>query len=116
MNKKSLGICVIGTGRAGLIHANNFVKNIKHAELVALVDPNKSSLAIAGKDLGIVNLYADYKEAIISNEDVDAVVIATPTHFHRDIALFAAGHGKHILCEKPMAMDVRECEDMIKAG
>ncbi|HCO82643.1 MAG TPA: oxidoreductase [Arenibacter sp.] len=116
MKKGYIGICVIGTGRAGLIHARNFIKNIKFAELVALVDSNETSLNQASKDLGVSNIYADYKNAISSNKDIDAVVITTPTHSHHEIALFAASHGKHILCEKPMAMNEKECEDIIIAA
>ena len=64
MKKGYIGICVIGTGRAGLIHARNFIKNIKFAELVALVDSNETSLNQASKDLGVSNIYADYKKLI----------------------------------------------------
>ena len=46
---------------------------------------------------------------------VDAVVVVTPTSLHREVVLAAAKAGKHVLCEKPMAMDVRECDDMIDA-
>jgi myo-inositol 2-dehydrogenase/D-chiro-inositol 1-dehydrogenase/scyllo-inositol 2-dehydrogenase (NAD+) len=113
MKSGNIKICVIGTGRAGMIHARNFAKNVKFAELVAFVDPVNETLQKAGKELNVNNLYTDFKRALDTNEDIDAIVIATPTHFHNEIVIYAANHGKHILCEKPMAMNVLECENMI---
>ncbi len=53
--------------------------------------------------------------ALFSREDVDAVYIATPHQFHREHVLLAAQHGKHIIVEKPMALDLQDCDDMISA-
>jgi predicted dehydrogenase len=111
--RESIGICVIGSGRAGLIHAGNFAKTIKHAKLVAFVDPVKEQLEFAKKEFGVEKLYSSYSDAL-ANDAIDAVVIATPTVFHKEIAVAFAKQGKHILCEKPMAMDVAECEEMIQ--
>ena len=58
--------------------------------------------------------YADFRDAL-ADKRVDAVVVVTPTALHREVVLAAAKAGKHVLCEKPMAMDVRECDDMIAA-
>ena len=111
--KDAIGICVIGSGRAGLIHAGNFARNIKHAKLVAFVDPAKEQLALAKNEFGVNDLYSNYVDAL-GNDMIDAVVIATPTNFHREIAVAFANQGKHILCEKPMAMDAAECEHMVQ--
>jgi predicted dehydrogenase len=110
--RDSVGICVIGSGRAGLIHAGNFAKNIKHAKLIAFVDPAKEQLELAKNEFGVENLYSNYSDAL-NNDKIDAVIIATPTVFHKEIAVAFAKQGKHILCEKPMAMNVAECEEMI---
>src|SRR5690606_18303520 len=109
MSKKTIGVAVIGTGRAGMIHAQNFSKNVKHARLVAIVDSDYQNLQRAGDELGCSSLYTDYEAAIDENHDIDAIVVATPTVLHRHIVKYAAERGKHILCEKPMAMDLAEC-------
>lgn len=112
----SLCVCVIGSGRAGIIHARNFAADcVPGARLVALADPVPESLAAGVSETGAERSYADWRDAV-ADRDVDAVVIATPTAFHREIAIGAAQAGKHILCEKPMAMDASECGDMIAAA
>jgi len=112
---KKTGICVIGSGRAGMIHAENFVKNVPHAKLVALVDPVEQTAKDACASLGIDTYYLDYKQ-VLEDKNVDAVVIVTPTKFHVDIAVDSAKAGKHILCEKPMAMTAEECQKMNAAA
>jgi len=115
MNTSPLGIAVIGTGRAGLIHAGNFARSVPGARLVALVDPVVDSLVRAQDSLGVRDGLADYRLAL-ERADVQAVVIATPTVFHREIAVAAARAGKHVLCEKPMAMNVAECDEIVLAA
>ncbi len=115
MSSRSIAVGVIGTGRAGLIHARNFATRVPGAHLAALADPDEQTLARASQELPGVATYADPAEAI-ANSDVDAVVVATPTIFHEGIVVAAAKAGKHILCEKPMAMTVAECERMIAAA
>ena len=109
-----LGICVIGSGRAGMIHARNFARGLPGARLVALADPHAPTLQEAQRELEVETGYASYRDAL-SDPRVHAVVVVTPTSLHRQIVLDAASAGKHVLCEKPMAMDVRECDEMIAA-
>jgi len=111
---REIGVCVIGAGRAGRIHANNFRKSVPYARLVAVVDPNRETAEEAAKELEIGRYYTDYKDAL-QDDGVQAVVVVTPTAYHREIVIAAAQAGKHVLCEKPMAMDERECDDMIEA-
>jgi predicted dehydrogenase len=59
--------------------------------------------------------YYNSIEAILSDSDVDAVYIATPVYLHCEHVIQSAEHGKHILCEKPMAMNIEECKRMIDA-
>ncbi len=114
MKSGKLGIAVIGSGRAGLIHARNFASGIDGAKLVAMVDPFADALSSALLELGIERGYHDYRDAL-ADPDIDAVVIVTPTVYHKDIVLAAALAGKHVLCEKPMAMDADECRVMNEA-
>lgn len=112
--KSTVNVCVIGSGRAGMIHARNFARSVPNARLVAMVDPVKETAISACQELGIKTWYDDYRQALASS-DIDAVVVVTPTAYHRQIVVDAAVAGKHILCEKPMAMTVDECQAMIDA-
>lgn len=115
MNTSPLGLAVIGAGRAGMIHAGNFLRSVSGARLVALADPIPETLRKAGESTGLAALHADYR-AVLSDPEVHAVVIATPTELHEEIAVAAAQAGKHILCEKPMAMTTAACDAMIAAA
>ena len=110
-----INVCLIGTGRAGMIHGKNFARRIENAKLIALCDPSKESLAAAQKEVDCQYIYEDYHE-VMENPEIDAVVIVTPTVYHKEIALAAAAAKKHILCEKPLAMDEAECLEMIQAA
>ena len=114
MIKKEIGICIIGAGRAGMIHALNFRSRVSNAKVVAIADPSREAGMKACEELGITTWYPGYKEAL-QDAHVDAVVVVAPTAYHREIVVACAKAGKHVLCEKPMAMDELECDDMIKA-
>ena len=113
LNEK-IGVCVIGSGRAGMIHARNFARALPNAELVAMVDPAEDTVQNACAELEIETYYTDYKEAL-TDDTIDAVIVVTPTVLHREIVVAAATSGKHVLCEKPMAMNGDECDEMIIA-
>jgi myo-inositol 2-dehydrogenase/D-chiro-inositol 1-dehydrogenase/scyllo-inositol 2-dehydrogenase (NAD+) len=115
MRSDTVGVGIIGAGRAGMGHARNFAFGINGARLVAIAEPNATIRATASAELKGVQAYAHYEE-LLQNKDVHAVFIVTPTAFHRDIAVRAAQAGKHIFCEKPMAMTAPECQDMIAAA
>ncbi|MDO4943204.1 MAG: Gfo/Idh/MocA family oxidoreductase [Lachnospiraceae bacterium] len=108
-------LCLIGSGRAGMIHARNFVGSVPGAAMVAVCDPIEETAKCASKELGLDRYYTDYKD-VISDKTIDAVIIACPTKFHKEIAVAAANAGKHIFCEKPMAMNEKECDEMIQAA
>lgn len=111
---KNLGICLIGAGRAGMIHARNFMNKVPGAHMEAVVDYLEDVAKAAAEELGVEKYYTDYHK-ILSDEAVDAVVVVSPTNLHRGIVIDCAKAGKHIFCEKPMAMNTQECQDMIDA-
>lgn len=113
--EKQVNVCLIGCGRAGLIHARNFSKSIDKGRLIALCDPTPEKLTSAQKELNCSYTYKNYKEAL-KNPEIDAVIVVTPTVYHKEIVVDAAKAGKHILCEKPLAMDENECLEMIQAA
>lgn len=112
MDANKIGVCVIGAGRAGQIHARNFRSQIPQARLVAVCDPNEAVARQAALELEIDAWYTDYNDALADSR-VDAVVVVTPTIYHKELVVAAAKAGKHVLCEKPMAMNVDECDEMI---
>jgi myo-inositol 2-dehydrogenase/D-chiro-inositol 1-dehydrogenase/scyllo-inositol 2-dehydrogenase (NAD+) len=98
-----------------MIHARNIVNNVPNARLVALADAYGEALQKAGTELGIKRKYSDYRRAL-DDQDIDAVFIVTPTVSHRDIVVQATQAGKHVFCEKPMAMNEAECIEMIQTA
>ena len=113
--KQKISVALIGSGRAGMIHARNFKGSVPCAKIVAVCDPVPEAAKSAAQELEIDLCYTDYKQ-VMENEDIDAVIVATPTKYHCEIVIAAANAGKHILCEKPMAMSVEECDRMDEAA
>lgn len=114
MEKDKIGICIIGTGRAGILHGGMFNK-IPHARLVAVVDSDEEKAQIAAKELEVEKYYKNYQDAC-NDEKIDAVCIVTPTFTHCEIAVACANAGKHIFSEKPMAITPDECDMMIESA
>ena len=115
MRDNKINVGLIGSGRAGMIHGRNFKGSVYDAQIVAVCDPVEEAAIAAAKELEIEKHYTDYIN-IINDDSIDAVIIATPTKFHCEIAVAAANAGKHILCEKPLAVDVNECNLMDEAA
>ena len=107
-------VCLIGCGRAGMIHARAYNSQVMGAELIGLCDPFEESLNNAQKELNVKYTYTDYKD-VMANPEIDAVVVVTPTKLHKEIVVAAANAHKNVFCEKPMADSKQECEEMIEA-
>jgi predicted dehydrogenase len=93
-----------------------FSNATRNSQLVALISDDPPKLQKLSKKYGVQHtyLYEQYDECLKSGE-VDAVYIALPNHLHCDFTVRAAEAGVHVLCEKPMAVSVSECEQMIAA-
>lgn len=90
-----------------------FANAKKNSELVALVSDDPAKLKTLGRKYGAMTFsYEGYRKAL---EQVDAVFIALPNTLHRAYTELAAAANVHVLCEKPLAMDVSDCEQMIEA-
>ncbi len=114
MANQALGICLIGAGRAGMIHAKNFQNKVEGARMVAVVDVVEESAKEAALSLGIDTYYTDYR-SMLQNPDVNAVIVVSPTNLHKQIVIDCANAKKHVFCEKPMAMNTQECDEMVRA-
>jgi predicted dehydrogenase len=107
-------ICMIGAGRVGKLHSGTLRRYIPDGEVVALVDTQQAILDETGDEFGIENRFTSLEKAL-EKVDFDAVVITTPTFTHKPLAVMAAERGKHVFLEKPMAMDLEECDAIIGA-
>jgi myo-inositol 2-dehydrogenase/D-chiro-inositol 1-dehydrogenase/scyllo-inositol 2-dehydrogenase (NAD+) len=106
---------VAGAGRAGQVHADSLVRHAPEGKLVALVDRDAAALEKAGERFGVESRFGSLEEAM-DRIAFEAVVLTTPTFTHRELATAAAARGKHILCEKPMALTIAECDEMLAAA
>ncbi|MBQ3459955.1 MAG: Gfo/Idh/MocA family oxidoreductase [Solobacterium sp.] len=112
--QKKIRVCLIGCGRAGMIHARSYMGGVSGAVLAALCDPSADTLKAAAEETGVTKLYSDWHD-VMKDEEIDAVIVVTPTQFHHDVVISAASAGKHVFCEKPMASTEAECDEMIAA-
>ncbi len=110
-----LRFCLVGAGRAAKVHANSLVHHIPAATLVAVVDPVPEALQATADQFGVEHRFSTLVEALQAL-DFDAVVITTPTFTHKDLATTAAGAGKHVFLEKPMALNLAECDAIIRSA
>lgn len=111
MQRVRLGI--IGLGYIGKIHMNHSLK-LPNIDLVAVSDYSKKALREA-KNAGIEKTFTSY-EQLLHESDIDAVIIALPTHLHFQCAIQAAEAGKHIFLEKPIARNVEEAKGIVTAA
>jgi predicted dehydrogenase len=109
-----LRVLLVGAGRAGMVHGRGFASGIPGAKLVAVADPDREARERAAAELGCGRTFDD-PVAAAAAEEVDAVVIASPTFTHAEIALAALEAGKHVLCEKPLASTLEEAEKVRSA-
>ena len=120
MSKKPLNIGMIGYGFMGRAHSNAYCKvgNFFDLEyepvLKAVCARNKEKAQAFADNWGYESVETDWKE-LIARDDIDAVDICTPNNLHKEISLAAANAGKMILCEKPLAMNAEEGEEMCQA-
>ena len=110
-----IGVALIGCGQIALQNHLPGFALCRDAEIVALCDSDPAVLARASAQTGIAEIATDY-QAVLARDDVQAVVVATPNVTHAPIVLAAVAAGKHVLCEKPLAMDYDECHAMLAAA
>jgi len=107
-------VCMVGAGRVGKLHSGNIRRYLPSGEVVALVDSYAEILNATGEEYGITARFNSLEEAL-DKAEFEAVVITTPTPTHTQLAVLAAEHGKHVFLEKPMAMNLAQCDEIIAA-
>ncbi len=110
----SLRFGIAGLGNAGHQVLPYFQK-VAGVELAAIADTRKAALDSLPPQYKRVRTFESVAE-LCQCQEVDAVWIATPNEFHAEHAVVAANHGKHMICEKPMAVTLQECDRMIEAS
>ena len=116
MKKVNFGL--IGVGNRGVY---GYLKTLKEyfpeeARFIALSDSNERRLKKVSEELGgNFHLFSNYKE-MLSFPEVDAVVITTPDFTHEEITIDALQAGKHVICEKPLAITAKGCNRVIQAS
>jgi len=101
---------LIGYGEIAQFYIHAFSKN-KNASLIAIADTNtalREEIELKG-----FQYYEDYRKII---PEVDAVIVATPNYLHAEQSIYSLKAGKHVLCEKPMATNVADAEEMVKTA
>lgn len=106
-------IAFIGTGSRGMYNMHA-VSALNHAEIVALCDIYPPNLKEAQKIAPNAKTYTDYRK-MLESPDIDGVVISTPLYLHAPMTLEALDAGKHVYCEKAMALTMDECKQIYEA-
>src|SRR5439155_4641650 len=109
-----VGCGVIGLGSWGR-EIISTLSRLKTAQLIALCDPYPGSLKRAANSAPKAKGVDDYRK-ILDDKEVQAVIIATPTHQHRDITLAALQAGKHVYCEAPLANNIQDARTIALAA
>jgi myo-inositol 2-dehydrogenase/D-chiro-inositol 1-dehydrogenase len=116
---RKVKIAVIGTGRMGSVHTRNIVRLIPEADLVAVCDIRLEVAQAVADELGIQRVVKDYHD-LLDDKNIEAILIATSTDTHAFIMKDVAAAGKHIFCEKPLALELDKIDDALaevkKAG
>ena len=105
-------IGIAGLGRLGKRHATNLAYRVPGAVLAAACSPVDEELDWAREALPELRLYSDY-EALLADRELDALWLVTPSSLHAEQIVAALRAGKHVFCEKPLSLDVAECERVL---
>jgi myo-inositol 2-dehydrogenase/D-chiro-inositol 1-dehydrogenase len=105
---------VIGAGRIGPVHAENLAFRVPQAQLAALADLRTEAAQAVAARCNIPRIVSTGEE-ILADPEIDAVVICSPTDTHADLIVAAAKAGKHIFCEKPISLSLKEIDRALAA-
>src|SRR5262249_43637165 len=114
MPNETLNIGLIGAGRIGRLHAEHLVTRIPSARLLMIADVNEDSARQCAQQLGVAGVAGDYR-AVLENRDIQAVLICSATDTHAEMIEAAAHAGKHIFCEKPIALSLPTIDQALAA-
>ena len=108
-------VAVIGVGGISEVHINGY-KQLPNVELYAFCDIDEKKLKVKGEKHGVTRLYTDEAKMLAELPEIDAVSVCTWNAAHAPCSIMALEAGKHVLCEKPMAMNAQEAQAMLDAA
>src|SRR5512140_728736 len=111
LNKQTIGVGVAGTGFIGPAHVEGLRRN--GIQVLGLAEETEEKARQKSAELGIPNCYSSL-DAMLADPKIDIVHLATPNHLHFPHAKAALLAGKHVICEKPLAMDTKESAELVK--
>jgi xylose dehydrogenase (NAD/NADP) len=115
MSEKKLRWGVISTSNIGKVAVNPAIQASRNGELVAVASRTEEAAKDFAEESGIPKAYGRY-EALLEDDGVDAIYNPLPNSLHLDWSIRAAEKGKHVLCEKPLALDAAQCREMEAAA
>jgi predicted dehydrogenase len=110
---RQVRVGLVGSQFVSTIHAES-LRQCSAAEIVAVASPTKSRAQAFAEKFGIPRLFTDYRE-MLALPELDLVVIGAPNDLHCPITLAAAAAGKHVVCEKPLCLNLAEADQMVAA-
>lgn len=112
MNISKIGVGVIGTGRIGRVHIDHLCQNIPNTEVLSICSLDTDIAKTLSEQYSIPHITSQYNQ-LLDNSNIDAIVVASSTDTHVEICQAAAHAGKHIFCEKPIALDLTAIEETL---
>ena len=110
---KPVRVGIVGSQFISHIHAESF-RSVPQAELFAVASPTPGHAQAFAEKFGIPHALSDY-ERLLEMDDVDLIVLGVPNNLHCRFTMRAAEAGKHVICEKPLCLNLREADQMIGA-
>lgn len=114
MSFKKLRWGIMSTANIGKRSTIPGIQESERNEVIAVASRSLDQAQAFAKELGIPKAYGSY-EALLNDSEIDAVYIPLPNHLHKEWTIKAAKAGKHVLCEKPIALDESEAAEMVAA-
>lgn len=112
---EKIKVAVIGVGGISEVHISGY-KSLPNVELYAFCDINEERLKAKGEKHGVTRLYTDEATMLAELPEIDAVSVCTWNSAHAPCTIMALNAGKHVLCEKPMAMNAQEAQEMLEVA
>jgi inositol 2-dehydrogenase len=108
VRRRRLKIGLVGLGRLGKVYARDLSSRLEETTLVAVADRDHDLAVQTARDFDVPHAYATAEE-LLADPEVEAVVVVSPTHTHRDVVIAATKARKPTFCEKPLALTLEEC-------
>ncbi len=111
LTKQTIGVGVAGTGFIGPAHVEGLRRN--GIQVLGLVERTREKAKVKAAELGIPHIYGSLDE-LLADPDIDVIHLATPNHLHYPHAKAALLAGKHVICEKPLALTSKESAELVQ--